>query len=162
MALGCLRRHPYSHAMTGVQAPHRSASPSKSPPCVRCAPQEARGRDRYAQTELRSPICVETSCVTRLRVRSPCGAPRGISGPGPCSPLSFVGLCLRFDRHRNRPSETSVQASRGSLGIPSGIVRLSSHGSSLPGGAGLASLPGAVANRIGDATASLRLKQGRP
>ena len=41
-------------------------------------------------------------------------------------------------------------ASRGSLGMPSGIVRLATHGSSLPGGAGLASLPGAAANRIGD------------
>ena len=41
-----------------------------------------------------------------------------------------------------------VMASRGSLGSPSGIVRLSSHGSSLPGGAGLADLPGAAANRL--------------
>jgi hypothetical protein len=41
--------------------------------------------------------------------------------------------------------------------MPSEIVRLSPHGSSLPGGAGLANLPGAAANRIGDATASLRL-----
>jgi hypothetical protein len=44
-------RHPYSPAMTGGQTPHRSTGPSKSPPCVRCAPQEARGRDRYAQIE---------------------------------------------------------------------------------------------------------------
>jgi hypothetical protein len=33
-------------------------------------------------------------------------------------------------------------------GIPSGIVRRSPHGSSLPGGAGLANLPGAAANRL--------------
>src|SRR5262252_7762552 len=54
-----------------------------------------------------------------------------------------------------------VKASRGSLGSPSGIVRLSSHGSSLPEGAGLADLPGAVASRIGDATASPAI-QGSP
>ena len=54
------------------------------------------------------------------------------------------------------------KASRGSLGIPSGIVRLATHGSSLPGGAGLANLPGAVANRIGDTTALLRLSDTPP
>jgi hypothetical protein len=75
-------------------------------------------------------------CVRRLAVpatgRSPFGAPRGISGPGPCSPLS---------------------------GGPSRIVRRphSTHGSSLPGGAGLASLPGAAANRIRGRHTSLRL-----
>jgi hypothetical protein len=66
-------------------------------------------------------------CVRHLRSqrrgRSPFGAPRGISGPGPCSPLS---------------------------GGPSRIVRRphTPHGSSLPGVAGLANLPGTAANRI--------------
>jgi hypothetical protein len=87
--------------VTGMQTPHRSASPSKSPSCVRCAPQVPRGRDRYAQTERRSPICVEASCVTRRRARSPCGAPRGISGPGPCLPLSDARLSAN---HQNRSS----------------------------------------------------------
>jgi hypothetical protein len=87
--------------VTGMQTPHRSASPSKSPSCVRCAPQFPRGRDRYAQTERPSPICVEASCVTRRRARSPCGAPRGISGPGPCLPLSDARLSAN---HQNRSS----------------------------------------------------------
>ena len=87
--------------VTGMQTPHRSASPSKSPSCVRCAPQVPRGCDRSAQTEPRSPICVEASCVTRRRARSPCGAPRGISGPGPCLPLSDARLSAN---HQNRSS----------------------------------------------------------
>jgi hypothetical protein len=113
------------------------------PACVLCAPRaspacdrfphigQARrffaksGKARHFSAHRASPTCVRA--VRRLAFpatgRSPFGAPRGISGPGPCSPLS---------------------------GGPSGIVRrpCSTHGSSLPGGAGLASLPGAAANRI--------------
>ena len=62
----------------------------------------------------------------------------------------------------NRPSEASFEGLSGQLGMPSEIVRQPRpHGSSLPGGAGLANLPGAVANRIGDTTASLAI-QGSP
>src|SRR5262249_54574004 len=72
--------------------------------------------------------------------------------------FSLAGLARRsFSEGGNRPSETSCEGLSGQLGMPSRIVRLSPHGSSLPGGSGLANLPGAVANRIGDATASLRL-----
>jgi hypothetical protein len=84
-----------------ADAPSIGRPEQKSPSCVRCAPQVPRGRDRYAQTEPRSPICVETSCVTRRRARSPCGAPRGISGPGPCLPLSDARLSAN---HQNRSS----------------------------------------------------------
>ena len=52
--------HPDRHAMTGMQTPHRSAARA-NPPCVRCAPQDAPGRDRSAQSG-RSPACVEASC----------------------------------------------------------------------------------------------------
>jgi hypothetical protein len=83
--------------------------------------------DRASRPDLRRGVL-----RSQRRKRSPCGAPRGISGPGPCVPLS---------------------------GMPSEIMRRphTAHGSSLPGGAGLANLPDAVANRIGDTTASLRL-----
>jgi hypothetical protein len=74
----------------------------KSPPCVHCAPQVPRGRVRSAQTRRASPACVEASCVTRRRARSPCGAPRGISGPGPCLPLSDARLSAN---HQNRSSQ---------------------------------------------------------
>jgi hypothetical protein len=140
VALRMHATHPDRRAMTGAQTPHRSASPSKRPPCVRCAPQEARGRDRYAQSGPASPACVETSCVSSDGNARLYGAPRGISGPGPCSPLS-APPSPRLRGIRNHPSEASLQASRGSLGSPSGIVRLSPHGHRYPGGAGLASLP---------------------
>ena len=109
------------------------ASPGKSPPCVRCAPRASPGLRSIcanrATTRLvlaahrASPTCGMRRLAFPATGRSPFGAPRGISGPGPCSPLS---------------------------GSPSRIVRQPHmpHGSSLPGGAGLANLPGAAANRL--------------
>jgi hypothetical protein len=47
-------------------------------------------RSICAHIEPRSPICGEASWVTRRREPSPFGAPRGISGPGPCLPLSVL------------------------------------------------------------------------
>jgi hypothetical protein len=104
-----------------------------NPPCVHCAPRADPGCDRFAQTgqptrlvlaaHRASPTCGVRRLAFPATGRSPFGAPRGISGPGPCSPLS---------------------------GSPSRIVRQPHmpHGSSLPGGAGLANLPGAAANRF--------------
>ena len=93
-----------------------------NPPCVLCAPRADPACDRFAQTGQTSPACMRRLAFPATG-RSPFGAPRGISGPGPCSPLS---------------------------GSPPRIVRrpYSTHGSSLPGGAGLANLPGAAANRL--------------
>jgi hypothetical protein len=102
------------------------------PACVLCAPQASPACDRFphigqARRFFANRARPDMRAVRRLAFpatgRSPFGAPRGISGQGPCSPLS---------------------------GGPSRIVRRphSTHGSSLPGGAGLASLPGAAANRI--------------
>ena len=114
-------RHPSRHAMTGMQTPHRFAQTGRT----RLAFFAHHGRTRRA-IDLRKPGN-HPACMRRLAFpatgRSPFGAPRGISGPGPCSPLS---------------------------GSPSRIVRQPHmpHGSSLPGGAGLANLPGAAANRF--------------
>jgi hypothetical protein len=47
--------HPDRPAMTGGQTPHRTTGPSKCPPCVRCAPQGARGRVRYAARRASQP-----------------------------------------------------------------------------------------------------------
>jgi hypothetical protein len=102
------------------------------PACVHCAPRASPACDRFphigqARRFFRKSGKPDMRAVRRLAFpatgRSPFGAPRGISGPGPCSPLS---------------------------GGPSRIARrpCSPHGSSLPEGAGLASLPGAVANRL--------------
>jgi len=126
-------RHPSRHAMTGMQTPLSDRHRPPRPPCDHCAPRASPACDRFPQTgqarlffaNRASPTCVRA--VRRLAFpatgRSPFGAPRGISGPGPCLPLS---------------------------GSPSRIVRQPHmpHGSSLPGGAGLANLPGAVANRL--------------
>ena len=107
--------------VTGMQTPHRFAQTGRT----RLAFFAHHGRTRRA-IDLRKPGN-HPACMRRLAFpatgRSPFGAPRGISGPGPCSPLS---------------------------GSPSRIVRrpCSTHGSSLPGGAGLANLPGAAANRF--------------
>src|SRR5262249_41088439 len=154
-----LATHPDRHAMTGVQTPHRSASPSKR---ARLA-FVAHHRSPVAAIDMRNPDQPARLAVRRL----------AYPGYGYARLAALhVGFLARArarrcpppgpkPRDRNHPSETSSEASRGSLGSPSGIVRLSSHGSSLPGGAGLASLPGAVANRIGDATVSLAI-QGTP
>ena len=63
--------------------------PEQSPPCVHCAPQVAPGCVRYAA----KPSREAHSAVRRLAFPATgnarlYGAPRGISGPGPCSPLS--------------------------------------------------------------------------
>ena len=114
-------RHPSRRVMTDAQTPHRFAQTGRT----RLAFIAHHGRTRRA-IDLRKPGN-HPACMRRLAFpatgRSPFGAPRGISGPGPCSPLS---------------------------GIPSRIVRQPHmpHGSSLPGGAGLANLPGAAANRL--------------
>jgi hypothetical protein len=75
VAHGCLRRTQIGMPYTLTQdareracdrhadVPSIGRPEQKSPSCVRCAPQFPRGRDRYAQTEPRSPIRVETSCV---------------------------------------------------------------------------------------------------
>jgi hypothetical protein len=153
-----LATHPDRPAMTGGQTPHRTNSPSKCPPCVHCAPQDARGCVRHAahwtskanvrRDVLRNPA-TGTLAFTALHVGFLARA-RARRYPSPAIAEAMGGIGTT----RLQPL---AKASRGSLGSPSGIVRLSSHGSSLPEGAGLADLPGAVANRIGDATASLRL-----
>jgi hypothetical protein len=79
--------HPDRHAMTGVQTP-LSNRRGANPPCVHCAPRANPACVRFARAGRPCPACVEASCVTRRRERSPFGAPRGISGPGPCLPLS--------------------------------------------------------------------------
>ena len=67
-----------------------------NPPCVHCAPRADPACDRFAQTGQARPVLAAhraspTCGVRRLAFpatgRSPFGAPRGISGPGPCSPL---------------------------------------------------------------------------
>ena len=149
-------------AMTGGQTPHRTNSPSKCPPCVHCAPQDARGCVRHAahwtskanvrRDVLRNPA-TGTLAFTALHVGFLARArARRYPSPAIAEAMADIGTT------RLRPL---AKASRGSLGSPSGIVRLSSHGSSLPGGAGLADLPGTVASRIGDATASPAI-QGSP
>jgi len=149
LALGCLRRHPLSPAMTGGQTPHRTTGPSKCPPCVRCAPQGARGRVRYAQSGPASPHCVEASCVSSDWKRSPLRRSTWDFWPGPVlAVLPSSAFAKGFGGQGAARLRPLSKASRGSLGSPSGIVRLSSHGSSLPEGAGLADLPGAVASRI--------------
>ena len=104
--------HPDRHAMTGVQTPHRTNGPSKCPPCVRCAPQGARGRVRYAQPEPASSDCVETSCVARRRVRSPLRRSTWDFWPGPV--LAVIGPPSReASGDSNHPSETSCEGLSG-------------------------------------------------
>ena len=132
VALGCLRGHPYSHAMTGVQTPHRTNGPSKCPPCVRCAPQGARGRVRYAQTEAAKPrlyacrisgkpdMRCEASCVSSDWKRSPLRRSTWDFWPGPV--LAVVPPSLKLRRasppelklgHRSHPSGTSCEGLSG-------------------------------------------------
>ena len=115
-----------------------------NPPCVLCAPRADPACDRFAQTG-QPPGLHEASCVpsdgTLAFRRSTWdfwpGPVLAVLRPPPPE-LREIGTA------RLKPLS---KASRGSLGSPSGIVRLSPHGSSLPEGAGLASLPGAAANR---------------
>jgi hypothetical protein len=114
-------RHPSRHAMTGMQTPLSMRKPGAKP-ALRSLRTTGGPGVRSICANRASPACMRRLAFPATG-RSPFGAPRGISGPGPCSPLS---------------------------GIPSRIVRQPHmpHGSSLPGGAGLANLPGAAANRL--------------
>ena len=154
--------HPDRHAMTGMLTPHRTTGPSKRARLAFVAhhesPVAAFDMRRSGKPNLRRGALRYPATGTLAFRRSTWDF-----WPGPV--LAVVPPSLKLRRASppepdsvdwNHPSDASFKASRGSLGTPSGIVRLSSHGSSLPGGAGLASLPGAVANRIGDATISLR------
>src|SRR5215467_11769013 len=60
------------HAMTGVRTPHRTTGPSKCPPCVRCAPQGARGRVRYPARRASKPDVL----LAAYRASPTCGAVR--------------------------------------------------------------------------------------
>ena len=121
----------------------------------------AHHREPVAAFDMRNPdqparLCVEASCVARRRVRSPLRRSTWDFWPGPV--LAVVPAFAEASAGKPARAQSSgmgtarlgplAKASRGSLGSPSGIVRLSSHGSSLPGGAGLAGLPGTVASRI--------------
>ena len=115
-------RHPSRRVMTDAQTPLSMRKPGE--PALRSWRTTGGPGVRSICANRASPACMRRLAFPATG-RSPFGAPRGISGPGPgpCSPLS---------------------------GIPSRIVRQPHmpHGSSLPGGAGLANLPGAAANRL--------------
>jgi len=173
VALRMLATHPDRPAMTGGQTPHRFASLSRARLAFIAHPRLPLAAFDTPHIGPARPMGGEASCVTRRRVRSPLrrstwdfwpGPVLAVIGPPPPTAFAREGG-LRWSRgfggFRTTRLKPLAKASRGSLGSPSGIVRLSSHGSSLPEGAGLADLPGTVASRIGDATASPAI-QGSP
>jgi hypothetical protein len=174
VAHGCLRR-------TQIGMPYTLTQDARERACDRHADAPSIGKPKQ-EPVLRSlrttgppwlrSICANRAAKPDLRrgvLRNPATGTLALRRstwdfwPGPV--LAVVPPWLKLRRAsrrahastRNRPSEASLKGFSGRLGMPSRIVRLSPHGSSLPGGAGLANLPGAVANRIGDATAPLRL-----
>jgi hypothetical protein len=139
-----LATHPDRPAMTGGQTPHRSASPSRARLAFIAHPRLPLAAFDVPLLGPASLISGEASCVTQRWVRSPLRRSTWDFWPGP---VLAVVLCPRvadIGAARLRPL---CEGLSGHLGSPSGIVRLSSHGSSLPEGAGLASLPGTVASR---------------
>ena len=156
--------HPDRPAMTGGQTPHRFASLSRARLAFIAHPRLPRGRVRYAAHSGQPARCaVRRPALPGDGKRSPLRRSTWDFWPGPVLAVIPSSAFAKASAELREPPvcDLFVKASRGSLGSPSGIVRLSSHGSSLPGGAGLADLPGAVASRIGDATASPAI-QGSP
>jgi hypothetical protein len=142
--------------VTGGQTPHRTNRPEQMPalrslrttgspwPRSICAirtsqPSLRRGVLRSPATGTLAFTALHVGFLARARARRCPAFAKASAGKPARAQSSGIGTA------RLGPL---AKASRGSLGSPSGIVRLSSHGSSLPGGAGLAGLPGTVASRI--------------
>ena len=78
-------RHPSRRVMTDAQTPHRYAQTGRARLAFFAHHGRAPACDRFAQPG-EHPACVRRLAFPATG-RSPFGAPRGISGPGPCSPL---------------------------------------------------------------------------
>ena len=76
-------RAPVWRVVTDAQTP-LSIGSRANPPCVHGAPRASPWSRSISQTG--EPVCVRRLAFPATG-RSPFGAPRGISGPGPCSPL---------------------------------------------------------------------------
>ena len=127
------------------------------------ARMHARHPSRRVMTDAQTPLSIRKPGEPALRSLRTTGEPRAaidLRRPGnhpalreaSCVPSDGT-LAFRRSTWDFWPGPVLAVVSRPPIsrrrrGIPSGIVRHSTHGSSLPGGAGLANLPGAAANRL--------------